>query len=153
MDLLQPGTADVDPNSGLRELQQAMGATDEEMAMLEQLGEGSWPLEDADIMDLDNQKSAIVTPTVAPTSTGSTPTDTVSSSVAKLVEDTSGEGTRREEDGSALSSVTVVLCIQYCQLRSLVLLYVSIFQTVKKLQTTCIKEMWVIETRMGLQVT
>lgn len=116
VDLLQSGTADVDPNGGLRELQQAMGATDEEMAMLEQLGEGSWPLEDADIMDLDNQKSASATPTVAPTSTTSTPADTVSSRVAKLVEDTAGEGTRREEDGSAVSSIAMVLCTQYCQL-------------------------------------
>lgn len=107
----------MNPNGGLRELQQAMGATDEEMAMLEQLGEGSWPLEDADIMDLDNQKSATATSTVASASTASTPTDAVSSRAAKLVEDTVGEGDRREEDGGAVSSVAVVLCcIQYCQL-------------------------------------
>ncbi|KAJ9592589.1 hypothetical protein L9F63_015727, partial [Diploptera punctata] len=60
MDLLQPETCE-DSSGGLRELQQAMGATDEEMAMLQQLGEGNWPLEDADIMDLDNQKSATST--------------------------------------------------------------------------------------------
>ncbi|XP_021934548.1 uncharacterized protein LOC110837065 isoform X3 [Zootermopsis nevadensis] len=107
VDLLQSGTAEVNPNGGLRELQQAMGATDEEMAMLEQLGEGSWPLEDADIMDLDNQKSATATSTVASASTASTPTDAVSSRAAKLVEDTVGEGDRREEDGGAVSSVAV----------------------------------------------
>ena len=60
MDLLQPESCE-DGTGGLRELQQAMGATDEEMAMLQQLGEGNWPLEDADIMDLDNQKSAATT--------------------------------------------------------------------------------------------
>jgi hypothetical protein len=116
MDLLQSGSADVDPNGGLRELQQAMGATDEEMAMLEQLGEGSWPMEDADIMDLDNQKSASATTTVAPASAASTPSNTVSSREANLVEDRAGEGSRKEEDENAGSSVAVVLCIQYCQL-------------------------------------
>jgi len=113
VDLLQSGTADVDPSGGLRELQQAMGATDEEMAMLQQLGEGSWPLEDADIMDLDNQKSDSVAPTVASTSTSSTPTTTAASKVVNLVEGSTGERTRREKDGNAMSSVAMVLCIQY----------------------------------------
>jgi hypothetical protein len=109
VDVLQSGTADVDPTCELRELQQAMGATDEEMAMLQQLGEGSWPLEDADIMDLDNQKSSSTTPTVVPT-------NTVTNRVAKLVEVTAGERTRREEDGSAVSSSAMVLCRLFCQL-------------------------------------
>ncbi|XP_063223670.1 uncharacterized protein LOC134531736 isoform X2 [Bacillus rossius redtenbacheri] len=44
---------------GLRELQRAMGATDEEMLMLQKLGENCcWPLENADIVDLDGQKPA-----------------------------------------------------------------------------------------------
>jgi hypothetical protein len=110
--LLHSGTADVDPGGGLRELQQAMGATDEEMAMLQQLGEGSWPLEDADIMDLDNQKSDNITPTVASMSTSSTPTNTAASTVVKLVEGTMRERTRGEEDGNAVSSVAMVLCIK-----------------------------------------
>lgn len=112
VDLLQSGTADVDPTGGLRELQQAMGATDEEMAMLQQLGEGSWPLEDADIMDLDNQKSDSVTPTVASMSTSSTPTTTAASKVVNLVQGTTGERTRKEEDGNAVSSIAMVLCLQ-----------------------------------------
>ena len=112
MDLLQSGTADVEPAGGLQELQQAMGATDEEMAMLQQLGEGSWPLENADIMDLDNQKSDSATPTVASMSTSSTPTTTVASKVVNLVEGTTGEKTRREEDGNAVSSIAMVPCIQ-----------------------------------------
>ncbi|KAJ4433837.1 hypothetical protein ANN_16149 [Periplaneta americana] len=79
VDLLQPA---VDPTGGLRELQQAMGATDEEMAMLQQLGESSWPLEDADIMDLDNQKSGSATPAIASTSaTTTTVTVTTATSV------------------------------------------------------------------------
>jgi len=112
VDLLQSGTADVEPAGGLQELQQAMGATDEEMAMLQQLGEGSWPLENADIMDLDNQKSDSATPTVASMSTSSTPTTTVASKVVNLVEGTTGEKTRREEDGNAVSSIAMVPCIQ-----------------------------------------
>ncbi|CAG2057597.1 unnamed protein product [Timema podura] len=41
----------------LVDLQRAMGATDEEMLMLQKLGEDGWPLENADLMDLDNQRS------------------------------------------------------------------------------------------------
>ncbi|KAJ8871549.1 hypothetical protein PR048_027873 [Dryococelus australis] len=42
---------------GLEELQRAMGATDEEMLMLQKLGENCcWPLENAEIMDLDGHK-------------------------------------------------------------------------------------------------
>lgn len=123
MDLLQSGTADVDPTGGLRELQQAMGATDEEMAMLQQLGEGSWPLEDADIMDLDNQKSDSVTPSVASMSTSNTPTNTATSRVVKLVEGATGERTRGEEDGNAVASVTMVLCLQPAKSEFLCLLY------------------------------
>lgn len=108
VDLLQSGTADVDATGGLRELQQAMGATDEEMAMLQQLGEGSWPVEDADIMDLDNQKSDSTTLTGAPTSATSTSTNTPASRLAKLVEG-ARERTRSEEDGSGASSITMVL--------------------------------------------
>jgi hypothetical protein len=99
-----------------------MGATDEEMAMLQQLGEGSWPLEDADIMDLDNQKSNNVTPTVASVSTSSTPTNTAASRVVKLVEGTR-ERTRGEEDGNAVSSIAMVLCIKSAKSEFLYLPY------------------------------
>lgn len=43
----------------LQELQTAMGATDEEMAMLQQLGGGSWVsggVAETDIIDLDKQQ-------------------------------------------------------------------------------------------------
>ncbi|PNF32557.1 hypothetical protein B7P43_G00341 [Cryptotermes secundus] len=107
VDLLQSGTEDVVAAGGLRELQQAMGATDEEMAMLQQLGEGSWPVEDADIMDLDNQKSDSTTLTGAPTSATSTSTNTPASRLAKLVEGTAGNRTRSEEEGGGASSVAM----------------------------------------------
>lgn len=109
VDMLQSGTADVDATGGLRELQQAMGATDEEMAMLQQLGEGSWPVEDADIMDLDNQKSDSTTLTVAPTSTSSTSSNTPASRLTKLVDGTTKDKTKSEEDRGVVSSVAVVL--------------------------------------------
>jgi hypothetical protein len=86
-----------------------MGATDEEMAMLQQLGEGSWPVEDADIMDLDNQKSDSTTLTGAPTSASNTSTNTSASRLAKLVEGATGERNRNEEDGSGAASVAMVL--------------------------------------------
>lgn len=109
VDLLQSGTADVDATGGLRELQQAMGATDEEMAMLQQLGEGSWPVEDADIMDLDNQKSESTKLNVAPTTAASTSTNTAATRLSKLVEGTTKDRAKNEEDGSGVSSNAMVL--------------------------------------------
>jgi hypothetical protein len=79
------------------------------MAMLQQLGEGSWPVEDADIMDLDNQKSDSTILTGAPTSATSTSTNSPASRLAKLVEGTTGDKTKSKEDGSGVSSLAMVL--------------------------------------------
>jgi hypothetical protein len=79
------------------------------MAMLQQLGEGSWPAEDADIMDLDNQKSDSTALNVAPTSAASTSTNPPASRISKLVEGTTKCSTKKEEDGCGVSSVAMVL--------------------------------------------
>jgi hypothetical protein len=79
------------------------------MAMLQQLGEGSWPVEDADIMDLDNQKSESTKLNVAPTSATSTSTNTAATRLSKLVEGTTKDKAKNEEDGSGVSSIAMVL--------------------------------------------
>ena len=107
MDILPPESCE-DGTGGLRELQQAMGATDEEMAMLQQLGEGNWPLEDADIMDLDNQKSAS-TPTQEDASSADNITVAEESSVPPAPEP--NKEAEPKQSVASTSSAVSIFCI------------------------------------------
>lgn len=88
--------------TSLNELQQAIGANDEEMAVLRQLGEGNLrelighppvaPVEEADLLDLDNQKKATERSSSGPSTSSESSSQTCR--VSPFISSTRSSGSR-----------------------------------------------------------